>query len=189
WAVCWWGIARALGPNINAGMDEAAGRAAWQAVGEAKTRAESVTPRERAYIAAIAHRYGEDPLADRAARDSAYANAMRDVARKYPADDDAQVFFADALMNLSPWIYWTREAKERPGTAEILKALDAVTARNAKHAGACHLYIHAVEEYYPERAVPCADRLAGLMPGAGHIVHMPGHIYVRVGRYADAITA
>jgi hypothetical protein len=92
-------------------------------------------------------------------------------------------------MNLSPWIYWTDDAQPRAGTPEMLASLESVTARNAKHAGACHLYIHAVEAKFPKRAEPCADRLAGLMPGAGHIVHMPGHIYVRVGRYADAIQA
>jgi tetratricopeptide (TPR) repeat protein len=188
-AMCWWGIAVAYGPNINVGMDAESGTAAWQAAREALRLAPATSAKEQAFIEAIQARYGEDPLADRAARDSAWATALGSLARQYPDDDDAAVLYADALMNLSPWIYWTKEGKPRPGTDEVLRALEGVTSRNAKHAGACHLYIHSVEEHYPERAVPCADRLAGLMPGAGHIVHMPGHIYIRVGRYADAIAA
>lgn len=188
-AMCYWGIAFALGPNINLPMDSASGVAAYMAVSKAKQLANGTTPFERAMIDALSRRYGADPLADRAKLDTAFANAMRDVARRFPADDEAQTLFADAVMNLSPWIYWTADRKPRPQIPEILEALERVTNRNAKHAGACHLYIHAVEATFPERAEACADRLAGLMPGAGHIVHMPGHIYIRVGRYADAIAA
>ncbi|MGH7506414.1 MAG: hypothetical protein ACRELX_12215 [Longimicrobiales bacterium] len=188
-AMCYWGIAQAYGPNINLAMDSASGAAAYDAARAAIERASQTTPKEQAFIRAIATRYGADPVADRAQLDSAFATAMGEVYRTYPADDDAAVLYADALMNLSPWLYWTPELKERPATPKMLEALERVTARNPKHAGACHLYIHAVEAAYPKRAEPCADRLAALMPGAGHIVHMPGHIYIRVGRYVDAIEA
>jgi tetratricopeptide (TPR) repeat protein len=188
-AMCWWGIAFAYGPNINAGMDSASGAAAHEAATRAAGLTAGITPVEQAFIAAIGKRYGKNPAADRAKLDSAYALAMSNVARRFPQDDDAQVLYADAIMNLSPWIYWTADRKPRPQTQALLDALDLVTRRNARHAGACHLWIHAVEAAFPKRAETCADRLAGLMPGAGHIVHMPGHIYVRIGRYADAIRA
>jgi tetratricopeptide (TPR) repeat protein len=109
------------------------------------------------------------------------------VARRFPADDDAAVLHADARMNLSPWSYWTADRGPRPDARAAIAELERVLARNPRHAGACHYYIHAVEAAHPEKAVPCADRLASLMPGVGHIVHMPAHVYVRVGRYADAI--
>jgi tetratricopeptide (TPR) repeat protein len=185
--MCWWGIALAAGPNINAAMEEEAEVVAWRAVEHAMARVDEVSEKEGAYIRAIAARYGPEPMVDRAARDSAYAMAMADVVAAYPADDDAQVLYADALMNLSPWHYWTEEARPRPGTEELLTALTTVVERNPDHAGACHLYIHAVEKTYPERAVACAERLPSLMPSAGHIVHMPAHIFIRVGRYADAV--
>jgi tetratricopeptide (TPR) repeat protein len=188
-AMCYWGIALAYGPNINVPMDSASGVAAYAAASKAAKLAGKTTANEQAMIGAIVARYGSDPVANRAQLDSAYARAMSDVAQRFTDDDDAATLYADALMNLSPWIYWTDDAKPRVGTPEMLKALERVTARNQKHAGACHLYIHAVEAKFPKRAEPCADRLAGLMPGAGHIVHMPGHIFIRVGRYADAIQA
>lgn len=188
-AMCYWGIAFAYGPNINLPMDEPSGAAAWEALQRAVELASKTSEVEQAFIGALAKRYGSDPAADRAQRDSAYARAMAEVAKRFPGDDDANVLYADALMNLKPWVYWTKDGKAREDTPAMLAALETVTARNPKHAGACHLFIHAVEEHYPERAEPCADRLAGLMPGAGHIVHMPGHIYIRVGRYADAIRA
>ena len=188
-AMCQWGIAYALGPNINAPMDEASGAAAWKAAQEAKRLAGGASPRERAYIDAIQLRYGAEPLADRAQRDSAYAQAMRKLADQYPDDQDAQTLAAEAMMDLSPWFYWTREGQPRPMTSEIVRRIESVIAKNPQHPGACHYYIHAVEAVAPEKAVPCAERLAGLMPGAGHLVHMPAHIYIRVGRFADAVTA
>ncbi len=96
---------------------------------------------------------------------------------------------AESQMDLRPWNYWTPEGALQPGMAEAVEQLERVIAANPRHPGACHFYIHAVEAEHPERAVPCAERLAGLMPGAGHLVHMPGHIYIRVGRYLDAIRA
>lgn len=188
-AMCHWGIAFVLGPNINASMDPAVNAEAYSASRRALALAPNVTARERAYIEALAQRYAERPPENRASLDSAFARAMRAVALRFPADDDAATIYAEALMNLTPWTYWTRDKRPLPGTTEILAALQKVSARNPKHPGACHLYIHAVEAAFPERAVPCAERLAALMPSAGHIVHMPAHIYLRVGRYADAIRA
>jgi tetratricopeptide (TPR) repeat protein len=188
-AMCWWGAALALGPNINLGMDEPAAVDAWHAIGRAKALAANVSPVESAFIDALALRYAADPKAPRPPLDSAYARAMRELTRQFPGDDDAAVLYAAAVMNLSPWLYWNTDMTPRPGIPDVLDVLERVSSRNPEHAGACHLYIHAVEAAQPKRAEPCADRLAGLMPGAGHIVHMPGHIYIRVGRFADAITA
>jgi tetratricopeptide (TPR) repeat protein len=188
-AMCFWGIALAWGPNINAPMDSAGGAAAWAAVREAVRLAPGASPEERALIGALATRYAESPPAERAALDSAWARAMAEVAAQHPDDDDALALYADALMNLSPWDYWQADGQPKPATIPMLASLETVIARNENHAGACHLYIHAVEKVQPERGVGCAERLPSLMPGAGHIVHMPAHIFVRVGRYADAITA
>jgi tetratricopeptide (TPR) repeat protein len=184
--MCWWGIAYALGPHVNAGMDSASGVSAYQAAQTALSRSSNAPAWERAYIRAVAARYAPVPPADRAGLDSAYAREMAVVARTYPDDLDAQALYAEALMDLRPWNYWTPEGKPYPQTEEIVQRLERVIARNPEHPGACHYYIHAVEAVTPEKAVPCAERLARLMPGVGHMVHMPAHIYVRVGRYADA---
>ncbi|HJS46668.1 MAG TPA: hypothetical protein VJ773_01640 [Gemmatimonadales bacterium] len=188
-AICWWGVAFALGPNINAPMDPASGAEAWKAAQEARRLAGRASPKERALIDAIVARYGKDPAADRARRDSAFAQAMRGVAERYPEDQDVQALAAEAMMDLSPWNYWEKDGRPRPMTAEIVRRIEAVLAVNPNHPGACHYYIHAVEAVAPEKAVPCAERLAGLMPGAGHLVHMPAHIYIRTGRFGDAVTA
>lgn len=186
-AMCYWGIALAYGPNINAPMDAAAGIAAYAAVQKALER--EANAREKALIQALATRYAVPPPTDRTALDAAYAQAMREVVREYPEDQEAATLFAESLMDLSPWQYWSQDGKPRPNTPELLVQLERVIAANPNHPGACHFFIHAVEAAQPERAVPCAERLAGLMPGAGHLVHMPGHIYIRVGRYEDAIKA
>ena len=191
-AMCWWGIALAAGPNINGAMSEEAGYQALEAIGRAAELAPETTPVEQALIGALASRYGPDPTLERLALDSAYAGEMAAVVEAHPDDLDAQTLYAASLMNLNAWNYWSGEYDSRipnPGTEEILDELEAVLFQNPDHPGACHYFIHAVEAAYPERAVACADRLAALMPGAGHIVHMPGHIYIRVGRYADAVTA
>lgn len=188
-AMCHWGIAFVLGPNINASMDLAVSAEAYDASRRALELAPNATARERAYIEALAKRYSQPAPENRGPLDSAFARAMRDVAARFPSDDDALTIYAEALMDLTPWTYWTRDRRPLPGTAEILSALEKVSARNPKHPGACHLYIHAVEAAFPERAVACAERLAALMPSAGHIVHMPAHIYLRVGRYEDAVRA
>jgi tetratricopeptide (TPR) repeat protein len=188
-AMCYWGAAFVLGPNINAAMDTAMVRDAYEAAQKAVALAAVATPRERAYASALAKRYSPSPVANRAPLDTAFANAMHAVARTYPDDLDAATIYAEATMDLSPWVYWNADGTPRPGVAEALAALENVLQRNPNHPGACHYYIHAVEAIYPERAVACAERLAALMPAAGHIVHMPGHIYIRVGRYNDAVEA
>lgn len=146
------------------------------------------TEKERDLIEALGVRYVAEQPEDRSSLDEAYANAMRELAERYSDDDDIQTLHAEAVMDLSPWDYWTEEGKPKDEMDEALQRLEKVVARSPEHPGGCHFYIHAVEQVYPERAVECADRLAGLMPAAGHIVHMPGHIYIRVGRYEDAIT-
>ncbi len=186
-AMCAWGIALALSPNINDPADSARMAGAYQAIQRAVQRMGAVSDREQGYIRAMAARFAPVPSADRAALDTAYANGMRTVADQYPDDSDAQVLYADALMNLSPWYYWESDGSPRPATLEILDRLERAMALAPQNPGACHLFIHAVEAHDPRRAVDCAERLAALMPGAGHIVHMPGHIYIRVGRYVDAI--
>jgi tetratricopeptide (TPR) repeat protein len=188
-AMCYWGIALAHGPHVNAGMDSAGGVAAWAALVEARRRAPGAAPRERAFIEALGHRYSAVPPANRAPLDSAYARAMAEVVKRYAADLDAATLYAESLMDLSPWFYWTPAGEPRPDTPTIIAQLERVLARNPNHPGACHYYIHAVEAVEPTKAVACAERLAALMPGAGHMVHMPGHIYIRVGRYMDAIHA
>lgn len=188
-AMCAWGTAFALGPHINAGMDSAAGDAAWKAIQRARRNVSRVSPRERALVTALEQRYAKVPPADRVRLDSAWARAIGEVAERHRDDLEAQVLHADALMNLAPWNYWEAAGGPRPGTAILLARLERVLRLDPRHPGACHLFIHAVEARDPARALPCAERLATVMPGAGHLVHMPGHIYIRVGRYADAIRA
>jgi tetratricopeptide (TPR) repeat protein len=189
-AMCYWGVAFALGPNINAPISEAAATEAFEAIEQARKLSGSATERERAYIEALARRYVVDPRAPRPPLDAAYAAAMRELARRFPDDPDASTLFAQSLMDTSPWNYWNNDGTPRELTGEVLAALESVLARHPDHAGAIHLYIHAVEASPdPGRAERHADRLAVLMPGAGHIVHMPAHIYLRTGRYRDASVA
>ncbi len=186
-AMCPWGIALASGPNINAPMEPTGLDSARAAV----KRAQGIpaTEAEQRLVAALAARYASGSPDDRLRNDSAYADAMGRVVGADPNDLEARVLYADALMNLSPWDYWNADGTPRQATSIILEQLEYAQTANAAHPGACHLYIHAVEAADPRRALPCAERLAALMPGAGHLVHMPGHIYIRVGRYADAIEA
>ncbi len=186
-AICWWGVAFGYGSNINLPMDSASAVAAHAALQKAVALAPRASAAEQAYIEALAQRY-TGSLAGQPARDTAYAKAMKALAGRYPDDTDALALHADAVMNLSPWYYWDG-SNPRPQTPELLASLERAVALDSTHPGACHLFIHAVEAVYPERAVACADRLAALMPAAGHLVHMPGHIYIRVGRYEDAIRA
>jgi tetratricopeptide (TPR) repeat protein len=188
-AMCWWAEALAWGPNINLAMDSASAVAAYAAIQEAVSRRDGASEKEQALIDALAVRYAPNPPADRGALDRAYADAMARLAVRWPADDDVAVLSAEAVMDLMPWDYWTEDGHPQPGMAEALARLEGVLERNERHPGACHFYIHSVEKVYPERAVPCAERLAALMPGAGHLVHMPGHIYIRVGRYLEAVQA
>jgi tetratricopeptide (TPR) repeat protein len=189
-AMAHWGVALTLGPNINQPADPARDRAAYDAVQRARGAMGGASPAEQAYIRAIAVRYAEAPGGDRRARDRAYADAMRELSRAYPEDLDAASLFAEALMDLRPWDLWTHDGRPQPGTEEIVATLESVLARDPNHPAANHYCIHAVEASpHPERALPSADRLGALMPGAGHIVHMPSHIYIRTGRYADASDA
>jgi tetratricopeptide (TPR) repeat protein len=182
-----WGIALALGPNINAAMSKEDGHRAAEAIKQARARLSAANERERAYIEALTKRYLGSPRASRAALDRAYADAMRSVWRSYPDDMDAGVLFAEAMMNLRPWDFWTADGTPKSGTQDILATLETVIGRQPDHPGACHYYIHAVEaSREPERGLACADRLPGLMPGAGHLVHMPAHIYARVGKYHES---
>ena len=183
----YWGVALALGPNINAAMSKEDGLRAAETIKKAQARLSSATPAERAYIDALSKRYLGSPRASRASLDKAYADAMRSVWRAYPDDADAGVLFAEAMMDLHPWDFWTAEGAPKHGTQEIVTTLEAVLEKSPDHPGACHYYIHAVEaSREPQRALACADRLPRLMPGAGHLVHMPAHIYARVGMYHES---
>jgi tetratricopeptide (TPR) repeat protein len=188
-AMCYWGIALAHGPHVNAPMDSASGVAAYAAAQKALALKSHASAAERAYIEAVAQRYAEVPAANRAGLDTAYSRAMKKVAASYPDDLDAATLYAESLMDLRPWNYWKPDGTPYEGTNEIVRQLKKVIARNPNHPGACHYYIHAVEAVDPQAAVPCAERLARLMPGEGHMVHMPAHIYIRVGRWNDAVLA
>lgn len=183
----YWGVALSLGPNINAAMDAKAESRAVEAVQKAGARLAQATPRERAYVEALAARYSIKKSSTRKVKDEAYAKAMRRLAHEYPDDADAATLTAEAMMVLRPWDYWRADGRPQPGTEEIVATLEAALQQHPDHPGACHYYIHAVEASPdPRRGLPCAKRLPALMPGAGHLVHMPAHIYMRVGLYREA---
>jgi tetratricopeptide (TPR) repeat protein len=185
-AMAHWGIAYACGPNINLPMDAEHGKRAYEEIQRALTLAPKAGARERAYIQALSKRYGAPPVGDQRLLDIAYADAMRDLMQQRPADADAATLFAEALMLLRPWDYWTPEGNPQPGTEELVSVLERTLKKNPKHAGAIHFYIHAMEASpHPERAAPYADRLPTIAPNAGHLVHMPTHLYIRLGRYAE----
>lgn len=188
-AMCFWGEALVLGPNINLPMQDDAVAPAFAAMEKARALASKATPREQALIAALTVRYAKDPKADRSALDAAYASAMKKVVTQFPEDNEAAVLYAEAVMNLSPWDYWQPGGRApHPQSEPVVPTLERVLARDPDHPGAIHYYIHAVEASdRPERAESYADRLRGAIPGAGHLVHMPSHIYYRVGRYLDAL--
>src|SRR6516165_4548937 len=188
-AMCFWGEALVLGPNINLPMPEDAVAPAFAAAEKALMLAPKTTPREQALIAAISTRYAKDAKADRAPLDAAYTLAMEKVATQFPDDNEIAVLYAESVMDLSPWNYWQPGGHAPNQQSEaIVPTLERVLARDPNHPGAIHYYIHAVEASdRPERAEPYADRLRGAIPGSGHLVHMPSHIYYRVGRYTDAL--
>jgi tetratricopeptide (TPR) repeat protein len=195
-AMCFWGEALALGPNINvtsngkAVMDEASQKAAYAAIQQALLLKGNATQQEQDYIDALATRYSADITEPREPQDLAYADAMRALHEKYPDDDDAAALFAEALMTTMPWDYWLDPESPKPHTEEVIAALETVLDRSPQHPMALHLYMHAVEaSSTPERAEVAADTLGDLVPGAGHLVHMPSHIFWRVGRYHDASEA
>lgn len=187
-AMAYWGMALALGPNINSAMDKKDERRAIEMAQKARRLADRATPKEQAYIDALVRRYVSKKPTKRKGLDEAYAKAMRLMAQRFPEDADAATLFAEALMDLRPWDLWKPDGRPQPGTDEIVTTLESVLAQNPEHPGACHYYLHAVEaSSQPERALPCAERLPALMPGAGHLVHMPAHIYMRLGKYHDAV--
>jgi tetratricopeptide (TPR) repeat protein len=185
-AMAWWGVALAYGPNINKPMDPADAPKAWEAVKNARERLSGTSDVEKALIEAVSKRYAETAPADRAPLDHAYADAMRELVKQFPDDLDAATLFAESLMDLSPWDYWTKDARPKPETQEMLAALESVIKRSDNHPGANHYYIHAVEAVEPAKALASADRLLHFAPGAGHLVHMPAHIYLRLGLYREA---
>ncbi len=186
-AMAYWGQALVLGPNINAAMDPEAEAPARELSQKARSMAGTTTPRERALIEALTHRYS-GRAEDRAARDRAYAEAMREVHRQYPDDPDIAMLYVESMMDLRPWGYWMPDGRPHEGTTEIVTLTERVMTRHPRHPGALHLYIHLMEATdEAHKAESAADTLLTLMPAAGHMVHMPSHIYQRVGRYADAI--
>jgi tetratricopeptide (TPR) repeat protein len=188
-AMCWWGIAYTLGLNYNLPADAERDRAAYAAVTKARA-ARHASPAEQAYVEAIAKRYAPDAPMERRALDEAWAAAMLDVARRYPNDLDAQTIAAESLMDLQPWDLWTIDGLPKGNALQIVALLEGVLARDPSHPGANHYYIHAVEaSAAPDRATGAADRLRALNINTGHLVHMPSHIYVRTGRWAEATEA
>ncbi len=189
-AMCWWGASLVLGPHVNAAMNPEDNADAWTRLQRALKLAPKASERERAFIQALSARYAEHPPQDRRALDEAYAKATRKLVQQRPDDLDAAVFHAEALMDLQPWDYYDAQRKPKGHTPEVVATLESVIARNPDHAGALHLYVHAVEaSATPERGAAAADRLRELIPGSGHLVHMPAHIYARVGRWHDAVLA
>ncbi len=188
-AMAHWGVALACGPHINSmAVPPPAAELAWKELELAQKNAGNASPVERALIGALAKRYANPQPEDRSGLDRAYADAMRQVWKKYPKDPDVGAFFAEAMMNLRPWDQWTPEGKPEPGTDEVIATLEAVLRLNLKHPFANHLYIHAVEASpHPERASAAANRLRDSQPGLAHNVHMPSHIDIRTGRWLEAV--
>lgn len=186
-AMAFWGVALALGPCINLDVDPPHEKAAYEAVQKALLLAPSATERERAYIQVLSKRYSTDPKVDLRKLAAQYANAMRELHKHYPDDLDAATLYAESLMDLHPWKQWTLEGRPTEGTEEIIAVLESVLRRDPNHLGANHYYIHATESSpHPQWALASAKRLETLAPGAGHLVHMPAHTYMRVGDYAAA---
>ncbi|MBD2495719.1 hypothetical protein [Nostoc sp. FACHB-280] len=187
-AMAYWGIALALGPNINAVITTEKEQTAYHAIQQALTLAEKAPVLEQDYIAALAKRYAANPDADLPQLQVKYAQAMANLTQKYPDDLDAATLFAESLMDLHPWQLWTHDGQPQADTKEIVAVLESVLQRNPNHPGANHYYIHAVEaSLHPELALASAKRLENLVPAAGHLVHMPSHIYFRVGDYQGAM--
>src|SRR5690606_4819587 len=183
-AMAYWGMAMVLGPNINAQMEAEDGETAYRYIQKAISLLDDETEREKDFINALSKRYSDNPDDDRTKLDSAYADAMRELSAKYPADLNAATMFAEAVMDLHPWDYWMKDGTPQSWTEEILLTLEYVLTVDPEHMGANHLYIHAVEaSKNPHKGLPAAEKLAYVAPGAGHLVHMPAHIYIRVGNY------
>jgi tetratricopeptide (TPR) repeat protein len=187
-AMAQWGIALAVGPNYNVDVDAEREKQAFSAITRAKALAAGAPADERAYIDALATRYSNAAKPDYHALAVAYSKAMRELSHNYPSDLEAATLFAESMMDLRPWELWTKTGLPMPGTEEIVSTLESVLKRDPDHIGANHFYIHAVEESPdPGRALPSADRLAGLAPASGHLVHMPAHIYIRTGNHEKSL--
>lgn len=189
-AMCWWGFAYVLGPNYNAGMEPDNFERAYDALQKAKLYSTTCTQKEKDLINALAYRYSNDTTIARSVLDSSYAAAMRSVYKKYPADVTVGSLFAESLMDLHPWDLFQKDGTIQPWTPEILSVLEKCLQTDPKHAGANHFYIHATEmSLHPETALASADLLRDLVPGAGHLVHMPSHTYIRIGKYHEGVIA
>lgn len=189
-AMAYWGVAYAYGPHVNRPMTPSDNAEAWKALQQAMALRDRVGVREKAYIDALQTRYQAELPTDRSRLDLDFASAMRELVRQYPDDLDARTLFAESLMDTMPWDYWSKDRTPKPEIEEAFVALRYVLARAPRHPGANHLYIHAVEAGpTPDLGLPSAERLVTAVPGAGHLVHMSSHIYMRVGQYADAIAA
>jgi tetratricopeptide (TPR) repeat protein len=187
-AMAYWGVAEAVGPNYNDPASDDRFVAAHVAIQKAVDFSGNASPAEQAYIKAMALRFPADPKADRRQAAEAYHDAMRELVKQFPDDLDAATLFAESGMNLHPWGLWMVDGTPREGTEEIVATLESVIKRDPNHLGAIHYYIHSVEaSKSPERALAGANRLAALAPAAGHIVHMPAHVYIRTGDYAAAV--
>jgi tetratricopeptide (TPR) repeat protein len=189
-AMCWWGYAYVLGPNYNAGMDPGNFERANDAITKAKLHSSKATQKEKDLISAMAERYSADTTIERSILDSAYAAAMKKLYKKYTGDVNIGAMYAEAMMDMHPWDLFDKSGEERPWTPEIIAVLEKCLKQDPRHAGANHFYIHAVEmSNTAERSMASADLLRDLVPGSGHLVHMPSHTYIRTGRYHDGVIA
>jgi tetratricopeptide (TPR) repeat protein len=189
-AMCYWGAAYVLGPNINLPMSDKSVTEAYSLTQRALKSSTNATQKEKDIIKALSVRYASNPVEDRKPFDLNYASEMRQLSNKYPDDAEVLSLFAESLMDLHPWDYWRSDGNAHLWTSEILDTLEKALKINGNHPLANHLYIHAIEASpNPEKGITNADRLGDLVPDAGHLVHMPAHIYIRVGRYSDASAA
>ena len=189
-AMAYWGMAYVLGPNINLPMDAGVVHTAYEAIQKAISLLDDETQKEKDFVMALSERYSAEAMEDRTPLDQAYSDAMRNLVSKYPDDLDASTMFAESIMDLHPWDYWLKDGTAQPWTPELLAVLESVIERNPNHHGANHLYIHAVEaSKNPHKGLASADKLRFLAPGAGHLVHMPAHIYIRTGKYHEGSLA
>ncbi len=187
-AIAWWGIAEAVGPNYNDPASDERFQHAHEAIQKASDLSESASPSEKAYIQAMAKRFPADPKTDRHQAAQEYRDAMREVVKNFPDDLDAATLFAESGMNLHPWGLWHVDGTPEEGTEEVVATLESVLKRDPDHMGAVHYYIHAVEaSRSPQRALAAANKLAAMAPSAGHLVHMPAHVYIRTGDYEAAV--
>lgn len=187
-AMPWWGVAYCQGININdPAMSEERSKRAREAADNALARLDSESPVEQAMVRAVSARYEWPAPEDRMPLDQAYADAMHRVYTQFPNDHDVAALFAESLLNLQAWDYWENDGSPKGRITEVVDAIERVMREDPQHPGANHFYIHAVEASGdPDRAVPAAERLTDIVPGSGHLVHMPSHIFIRVGRYAEA---